>query len=162
MKKVSKKVVLTGHYGVGKTSLVRRFVHNKFSELYLTTIGVSIEKKSVELDAITLNLIIWDVAGEKDQRRVPESYFLGAHGIMYVFDLSRPSSWETLETDMENMKKKYPKVPVLVLGNKVDLLEEEALEAIKTRLKGKYAYLTSALSGEWVEEAFIDLGRKMI
>ncbi|MEL6538670.1 MAG: GTP-binding protein, partial [Bacteroidota bacterium] len=59
----SKKIILLGFYGVGKTSLVSQFVYKKFSDRYLTTIGVSIDKKVVEIEGRTLNMIIWDVAG---------------------------------------------------------------------------------------------------
>lgn len=90
--KISKKVILLGHFGVGKTSLVKRFVVQKFSEEYQTTIGVKINK--VVIGDHHLTMILWDIEGGKSQQHLPPSYFAGAHGIIYVFDLTRPSTWK--------------------------------------------------------------------
>ena len=84
--KVSKKIVLLGNFGVGKTSMIKKFVHNMFSDKYLTTIGVSIEKKSIELKGIELNLIIWDIAGEKELSSINDAYLKGTDGTIFVFE----------------------------------------------------------------------------
>ena len=84
MTEISRKVAILGQYGVGKSSLIRQFVHRKFSEKYLTTIGVKIDKKVMDLDGVELTMIIWDIAGETNQSKIPKSYQLGAHGVLYV------------------------------------------------------------------------------
>jgi len=84
---ISKKVIITGSFGVGKTSLFNRFLYSKFDEKYLTTIGVKVDKKVINIDGQDLNLLIWDIAGEISQNKVPHSYFLGTSGVIYVFEL---------------------------------------------------------------------------
>ena len=81
---ISKKVILTGSFGVGKTSLFNQFIHQKFSDKYLTTIGVKVNKKTVTVNNEAVSLLIWDIAGEVSPDKVPNTYFLGASGILYV------------------------------------------------------------------------------
>lgn len=84
---INKKVILLGKYGVGKTSLIKQYVYQQFSEAYLTTIGVKIDKKIVLVNNNTVNLLIWDIAGESEQVKVPHTYKMGAHAIIYVLTL---------------------------------------------------------------------------
>ena len=79
---ISKKVLITGSFGVGKTSLFTRFIHNEFSDNYRTTIGVQVDKKVVKLGGKEMSLILWDIAGEVSQEKVPRSYFLGASAVI--------------------------------------------------------------------------------
>jgi small GTP-binding protein len=159
---VSKKVALLGHYGVGKSSLVRQFVYHKFSEEYRTTIGVNIEKKIVELPAATVSMIVWDIAGESSQTKVPDSYKLGSHGIIYVFDLTRPDTFHRLEDDVANLRNKLFNVPILVVGNKKDQLTEKVQQEIVNSLPLSPHALCSAKTGENVEALFTELAKKMI
>ena len=97
---LSRKVILTGSFGVGKTSLFSRFIHDSFSDRYITTIGVKVDKKSVEVDGEKVSILLWDIAGEVTQDKVPRSYFLGASAIIYVFDLTRPSTYKNIDIDI--------------------------------------------------------------
>ncbi|TAF63073.1 MAG: GTP-binding protein [Cytophagales bacterium] len=162
MQQVNKKVILIGNFGVGKTSLVRRFVHQKFSDEYLTTLGVKIDKKLVELNETSVNMLIWDVAGEVSQTKVPTSYYLGAHGIIYVFDSTRPSTFQNVTDDLEYVQKLLPKAPVCLVGNKKDLVPEEDLNKIGEQLQREVDFFTSALTGENVEKMFHYIALKMI
>lgn len=158
---MNKKVILVGHFGVGKTSLVQQFVHSKFSEKYLTTIGVKIDKKVVEFDGHQMTLLIWDIAGETEQNSVSKSYKLGSHGIIYVFDVTRPSTYENLADQIDYLKSLLPNAPVQILGNKKDLISEAELESV-TQAIGLPFKATSAKTGEYVEEAFVDLSKAML
>ena len=160
---VSKKVILLGHYGVGKSSLTRRFVHRKFSDQYSTTIGVNIEKKIVTLaENQEVSMIIWDIAGESSHQKVPQSYKLGAHGIIYVVDLTRPTTYENLDTEVQILKKFVPNVPILVIANKKDLFtEKERADLIKQLPLLPFA-LSSAKTGENVDNIFQELAQKMV
>ena len=124
---LSKKVVLLGPFGVGKTSLFRRFVDNEFSEDYKVTLGVQIKKKSVPLpDGRELSMVIWDTEGHSDNvKDTRKSYLLGSHSMVYVFDLSRPETYSTIISDLEYLRKEYPKVIFKVLGNKLDLVNKK-------------------------------------
>lgn len=159
---VSKKVILIGHFGVGKSSLVQRFVHQKFSDQYITTIGVKIDKKIVTVDGFQVTMIIWDIAGEDTQQKVPTSYRLGAHGALYVFDISRPSTYENLQAELDYLQQIIPGIPVQVLANKSDLLTEEERQKVIEGFPTNEVFETSAKSGLHVEEAFALLAKSMV
>jgi small GTP-binding protein len=161
MQDISKKVILIGNFGVGKTSLVKQFVYQKFSDDYLTTLGVRIDKKTVVIGETNVNMIIWDVAGEVSQTKVPSSYYLGAHAFIYVFDLTRPSTFVNIEEDLEYVKKFIPKAHVCITGNKKDILTPEELDNINQTMVLKPNFFTSALTGENVEKMFYFLAEQM-
>lgn len=159
--KISKKIILLGHFGVGKTSLVRRFVHEKFTDQYLTTIGVKVDKKVIETDEKTVTMIIWDIEGGAVQSKLPQSYFLGAHGIIYVFDLLRPSTYANIESELQYFRELLPKASVQIIGNKTDLLDEIDLEDFERENAGIYNFLSSAKTGANVELMFTNLAKLM-
>ena len=99
MASIKKKVCLLGSFAVGKTSLVERFVHNRFDEKYLTTIGVKISQKALppieskrDRQMIQHTFLIWDIAGLEKFDSVEMSYFRGAAGALVVADLTRPET----------------------------------------------------------------------
>jgi len=157
-KTYSKKVILIGNFGVGKTSLTRQFVYQKFSEEYLTTLGVKIDKKVMERGDDLINLMIWDIAGEVTQTRVNTSYYLGSNGVLYVFDVTRPSTYEQMQADIEYVQKLLPNVPILRIANKADLLSPEQI----AQLPVKYDFLCSAKNNQNVEQAFGKLTEMML
>src|SRR6202007_355940 len=91
---LQKKLCMLGRFSVGKTSLVKRFVSSVFSDAYLTTVGVKIDKKTVDLGERAVNLILWDVAGEDDVSTVRMSYLRGSAGYVLVADGTRLSTLE--------------------------------------------------------------------
>ena len=159
---ISKKIILTGSFGVGKTSLFNRFIYQQFSDKYLTTIGVKVNNKTIKIDDETISMMVWDVAGEVSQDKVPASYFLGASGIIYVMDLSRPLTFVNLESDIQFLKDLLPNGTVIIVANKKDLVTEEQLETIRQELARPFDYSTSAKTGENVEELFIEMGKRLL
>ncbi len=159
---VSKKVILTGNFGVGKTSLFNRFVYNRFSDKYLTTIGVKVNKKITEVDGEEVSILLWDIAGEVSQDKVPVSYFLGAAGIIYVFDLTRPMTYENMDRDIDHLKQLLPDSVVKIVGNKKDLLTEEEMESVMSELTQKCDMTTSAKTSENVDDLFQALGAELL
>ena len=154
----SKKIVILGHFGVGKTSLVRRFVENEFSENYKVTIGVHISKKIVDItDKESISLIIWDLEGTDDLSMVRDAYLLGTHGAIFVFDVSRPSTFQNIKIDLAMVKDKLPKAPLFTIGNKTDLVSKDQLETILKEHNIPYDYLTSARTGNAVDKVFNQL-----
>ncbi len=159
---ISKKIVLTGCFGVGKTSLFNRFLYQKFSEKYLSTIGVKVDKKVVEIDGRKISLLIWDVAGEVAQEKVPQSYYLGASAVIYVFDLTRPSTYLNMQSDLDYLGKMLKSVTLKVVGNKVDLVTAEQIGMVEAELPHPADCLTSAKTGENVEALFLSIGKELL
>ena len=159
---ISKKIILTGSFGVGKTSLFNRFIYQQFSDKYLTTIGVKVNNKTIKIDDESLSMMVWDIAGEVSQDKVPASYFLGASGIIYVMDLSRPRTFINLETDIKFLKDMLPNGDILIVANKRDLVTPEQLESFVDGIDSNIDFLTSAKTGENVEHLFFDMGKRLI
>lgn len=154
----SKKIVVLGHFGVGKTSLIRRFVTDTFSDNYKVTIGVHITKKVVEISVENeVSLILWDLEGTDDIATIRNSYLLGTHGAVFVFDVSRPSTFEHLKDDLKIIGDKMPKVPLMVVGNKSDLVTESELLGVLEEQDISVDFLTSAKTGKEVNTLFLKL-----
>ncbi|SFD17068.1 Rab family GTPase [Algibacter pectinivorans] len=159
----SKKIVLIGHFGVGKTSLIRRFVENTFSEDYKVTIGVHISKKTLELsEDQSVSFIIWDLEGQDDIKKTRVSYLLGTHAFIYVFDLSRPSTFENLKSEINYLHENYSKIPLKVVGNKVDLVNKEYLTQYNDEFDDLVDLFVSAKNGSRVESLFSKLAKELI
>jgi small GTP-binding protein len=159
---ISKKVILTGSFGVGKTSLFNRFLLNMFSDKYLTTIGVKVNKKTVELGDDQVNILLWDIAGEITQDKVPQSYFLGASGVIYVTDLSRQSTFKNAQIDIAYLKELLPNAVIVVVGNKSDLIDVNIIPTIESASNVNFDFITSAKDGTNVEELFVNIAKKLL
>jgi len=157
---VQKKICMLGGFSVGKTSLVKRYVHSVFSETYLTTVGVKIDKKTVNLPDRTVNLILWDLAGEDDINSLRMTNVRGAAGYVLVADGTRPSTLEVALSLRQRVEDDYGPLPFVLLLNKSDLKEQWAIgdaDVAVLRERGWWVQPTSARTGEGVEEAFQDL-----
>lgn len=170
MRKVSKKVCLLGDFAVGKTSLVRRFVYDLFDEKYISTIGVKVSRKTVAVPTVDgavveLTMMLWDLAGSEDFSQMRGSYMRGAAGAILVCDLTRPESLANLDGYLADLRQVSPQAMVIVVANKSDSPDQHLLlsqvEAGAARLGAK-CFVTSARTGENVEDVFRDLGRKLV
>ncbi len=156
-----KKVCMLGGTGVGKTSLVRRFVESIFSDDYLSTVGVKVDRKVVALDDGDVTLLLWDIHGEHGSLQVLPEYLAGSSAHLVVVDAARPA--ETAEvalTVLERSRMTLGPTPYVVALNKADLVDDwQAIDAAVSALgAGASAVLrTSAKTGEQVEEAFTDV-----
>ncbi len=160
---IKKKIILTGSFGVGKTSLFSRFIYSEFDEKYLTTIGVKVDKKTINIDNDTsLNIMLWDIAGEVAQDKVPLSYFLGTSGIIYVFDLTRPMTYNNILADIEYLKNILPEATIKIIGNKKDLVTTAHIESVISSLPIECDMTTSAKTGENVEQLFQSMGEALM
>ena len=158
----SKKIVLLGHFGVGKTSLIRRFVENTFSEDYKVTIGVHISKKVIEINDKAISFVLWDLEGQDDINKTRSSYLLGTNAFIYTFDLSRPVTFENLETELQFLKENYANTPVKVVGNKMDLVNKGYLKQYDDAFNRFVDFFVSAKTGSRVETLFSKLAKELI
>jgi len=161
---MQKKICLLGAFGVGKTSLTRRYVDSIFSDTYLTTVGVKIEKRTVTVDTTEVNLLIWDIAGEDEVSAVRTSYLRGAAGYLLVVDVTRAKTMEVARSIHARIGTEIGNIPFLCLLNKIDLEEDPDLagEMAKVEDSGWTILRTSAKTGGGVEEAFEELTRRIV
>lgn len=159
---LTKKIILTGSFGVGKTSLFSRFVYSEFDEKYLTTIGVKVDRKTIHVDDTKLNIMLWDIAGEVSQEKVPLSYFLGTGGVIYVFDLTRPMTYNNIKQEIDYLKNILPEATIRVIGNKKDLVTPAHIESVISGLEVECDMTTSAKTGENVEQLFQNIGAALV
>jgi len=169
------KICLVGEAAVGKTSLIRRFVQSQFSDDYLTTIGVKVSKKRLdvaipeEVEPALLELAVWDVMGQPQFRELlQEAYFAGVSGIIGVADLSRPDTLQALYEWIDRVDRVTSQAPVVIAGNKSDLLQnphftevEVKMEALARSFRAEWR-LTSAKTGRNVEQVFQLLGAHIV
>lgn len=158
------KICILGEFGVGKTSIVNRFVKNHFDSRYLSTIGVSILSKDVALDGAEIRLIIWDIAGHEGGRIFTPNYLKGMSGYVVVGDGSVGRTREIclgIERYVENL---FGDVPHVFMFNKCDRLQssiEMEIEARKMQALEKTVFITSAKTGARISDAFTALLRKI-
>jgi|SRR6476620_6682262 len=162
---LQKKICMLGAFGVGKTSLVRRYVQSLFSDAYLTTVGVKIDKKTVSVGNETVTLLLWDIAGEDDVSPIRMSYLRGAAGYLLVADGTRAETLDIASSIQSRVKAEIGTVPFLVLLNKADLqesweIDREAMDGLEQA--GWSIVRTSAKTGAGVEEVFEELAKRMV
>ena len=156
---IRKKILLLGDFSVGKTSLVRRYVDGAFDDKYLTTIGVKISKKLMNIDGVECELIIWDVEGSTPSKKILLGYYRGASGAIFVTDVTRRETHATLDEHRDIFLSENPDAVYVTAYNKVDLLNEIARERIQL---DKDTFLTAAKNDENVDALFTQLMKKMI
>lgn len=156
---IRKKILLLGDFCVGKTSLIRRYVDNTFNDSYLTTIGVKISKKLLILNDIECELLIWDVEGATPMKSIPHSYFKGASGAIFVCDVNRSETIESLNEHINTFLVLNQNAKYVVAYNKSDLLNIQQQEALN--LSGN-AFLTSAKDDSNVDTLFITLAKEIL
>jgi hypothetical protein len=160
-----KKICLLGSYGVGKTSLVARFVHSMFADKYHTTVGVRIDKKVLSVEGEEVILMLWDMAGEEDGAPVRLNQVKDASGYLLVADGTRARTLEIARDIQQRVESEIGDRPFLMLVNKADLrdaweIPETAWHDLKSA--GWTILETSAKSGQHVEEAFVSLTSRML
>ncbi|MFX1469551.1 MAG: Rab family GTPase [Promethearchaeota archaeon] len=155
------KVVILGDAAVGKTSLINRFVEDKFSEDYRATLGANIVRKDVNLNNLRVRLIMWDLAGQEKYRVVRSMYFQGCEGALLVYDVTRYNTLDNINSRWLRDFKKYVKKKgvYLLIGNKVDLKDQiviptERGKELAIKINASSFIETSAKLGKNIEDAF--------
>ncbi|MBN2155395.1 MAG: GTP-binding protein [Candidatus Lokiarchaeota archaeon] len=165
-KEIKMKICLLGDGGVGKTSLVYRFIQNRFSTDFKSTLGVNLLKHEVAIDHIRVTVQIWDLGGQDKYEGLRKLYLDGSQGALLVFDKTNKKSYENLEKWVRSFRDLRGGKPMLLIGNKLDLkefivIDDETAESYSKSHDLDYIS-TSAKTGEKVETAFTSLIKKII
>jgi len=170
MTTLSKKVCLLGDFAVGKTSLTRRFVYDRFDDKYISTIGVKVSRKTVAVPGahgiVELTIMLWDLAGSEEFNQVRASYMRGAAGAVLVCDVTRPETLSSLGSYVRDVLSSSPNAQLILAANKRDLSEQQQLSTTQIETTaadlGVPYYLTSAKTGNEVEVLFRHLGQLLV
>jgi small GTP-binding protein len=159
---LKKKVCMVGQFGVGKTSLVRRFVFSLFDDKYLTTIGVKIDRKDVVVGSFALTMMLWDLAGEDDLAQINISHLRGASGYILVADGCRAGSLDKAVELQQRIEEQMGSLPCVLVLNKCDLRERWEVDPAAAAAHSWPVFETSAKSGAGVEEMFLGLAERLV
>lgn len=171
LREILKKVVLLGDGGVGKTSMVARYVIEKFDDKYVATIGTKVYRKDIQLVypnlIINLRMMIWDILGQKEYPKIRTASMAGAHGIIAVADLSRPETISSLSDFwIAESVRLGGELPMVFVGNKLDLVGKDSpsakmIESASAK-RGAPVFLCSAKTGENIETVFHTVGEMLV
>ena len=156
---------MLGGFAVGKTSLVRRFVHSLYKGEYHTTIGVKVEKKTVALSGGEVTLMLWDIHGDDELQRVRRAYLRGSSGYLLVVDGTRRETLASAQALHALAVDELGAVPFVLMLNKSDLMDQWDVEGDALReLAGRslLTIRTSALAGQGVDGAFRCLAEALL
>lgn len=167
-----RKICLLGDAAVGKTSLIQRYVMDKFDDKYVVTLGTKVTMKDVviektdEDEVVNLTLMIWDILGQREFQRLQASFYKGSNGTIVVADLTRKETLDNIHDWILALFNTAGKVPVLLLINKSDLSEQAAfteddIKKIAEKYNTSYLF-TSAKTGENVETAFLKMSNMLL
>ncbi len=162
---IQKKVCMLGATAVGKTSLVTQFVRRMFSDKYHSSIGITVDKKTLSVGGQDVLLMLWDIYGEDEYQKIRSSYLRGTSGYLLVVDGTRPATLEKAYELRQNVEETIGVVPFVLVLSKCDLVESWALPPTAEAdlaARGCPVFRASAKTGVGVEETFQTLAGKML
>ncbi len=166
-KKYIIKLCLLGEASVGKTSLLFRYIENKFKDNYKATLGVNLLKKDINVEGYGPTTVqIWDLGGQESFKSLRQLYLEGANGALIIFDMSQRKTYEKLDEWVNSFIEARGQQQLLLVGNKMDLtgnikVKEEEVKGYAKKNNMKFI-LTSAKTGENVEKAFLELIKNIL
>ena len=159
---LKKKICIVGSFGVGKTSLVRRFVDSIFDESYLATVGVKIDRKDVTIGSTSVTLLLWDLAGEDELGQLNVSHLRGSSGYILVADGCRATTLAKAIDIQGRIARLLGPLPFVIVVNKADLRDQWEVKGAIVEERGWTTFETSAKAGSGVEEMFQHLAEKLL
>ena len=151
---MKKKIVLTGNFGVGKTAIRKCLLSEAFIPTYTPSFGIYVDKITAPLSLEENVLFIWDLPGEFHQNNIPRAHFMGSDFVLYVVDLTRPSTYLNIHKNLIYLHSILPHIPTIIVGNKKDLISSSQLLFIKNNISYSLDIITSAKTGENINYLF--------
>ena len=159
------QLLIIGDSSVGKTSLITRYTNGTFKEEYLATVGLDYYSKEEVINNKTINIKLWDTAGQERYKSLTQNYFKNAEGVLLTYDITNSESFDNLKEWISSIKKNMEGkdifIPVIIIGNKIDMEESRETskeDAEKFAKENNYKYFeTSAKTGEGVDNAIREL-----
>ena len=152
------KLLLLGDSSVGKTSILNKYISNKFDESSISTVGVDYMDKIIDYNKFKIKLQIWDTSGEEKFRTITKNFYRNADGLLVVFDLTKKESYDHIKSWINEAKENNDKLKTILIGNKLDLKDERivAIDVAKQFAeKNNLKYIeTSAKDGTNINESF--------
>ena len=166
MSEINLKILLIGDTSVGKTSILSKYIDDKFDEVHISTIGVEFKVKSLTIKGKKVKLRIWDTSGQERYRSITQNFYRNANGILYIFDLTRKESFENIKDWLIESYNCDSKVKKLLVGNKVDLdknkqMDKQIIENYAEKKEMKY-YEVSAKMGTNINKIFRELAESIL
>ena len=162
------KIIICGDPSVGKSSLILRFTNNAFRRHYIPTLGVHVSDKIFQVKGSYIQLVLWDIAGQQKFENMRQQFYLGSDGLFLIFDLSKPSSLDSVSNwyyDIQNQLTDRPALTGYIIGNKKDIGQSNKSTSEKGSDLASYLNLgyieTSAKTGENVELAFYTIAESL-
>lgn len=161
------KVVLLGEGCVGKTSVVLRYVENKFNEKHLTTLQASFLNKKLNIGGKRVNLAIWDTAGQERFHALGPIYYRDSNGAILVYDITDEDSFQKVKSWVKELRKMLGNdICLCIAGNKIDMEKDRHVAVAEAEVYaasvGARHFHTSAKLNKGIEEMFLDLSKGMI
>ena len=152
------KLLLLGDSSVGKTSILLKYISNKFDDSSISTVGVDYMDKIIDYNKFKIKLQIWDTSGEEKFRTITKNFYRNADGLLVVFDLTKKESYDHIRSWINEAKENNDKLKTILIGNKLDLKDERivAIDVAKQFAeKNNLKYIeTSAKDGTNINESF--------
>ena len=161
------KYIIVGDPSVGKSNLLMKFAHNKFTDEYQATIGVEFGAKNIEFDNQIYRIQIWDTAGQENFRSITRAYYKNSVCAMVVYDITSRDSFEHVQNWIEDIHNQSPKTVLIILvGNKIDLEDKRVIsydEGNELAIKNGMIFAeTSAKTGDGIEEIFLKSAKEIV
>ena len=159
------KLILIGDGRVGKTSIINKYIHNKFNENEGMTLNCCYMEKTIIHNDRKYKFSIWDTAGQEKFNAITPIYYRDARGVILVYDITNPHSFERVKKWIEELKNYNENASIVIVGNKIDLKDNIAVNSEMSQEKAKSLNMavmeTSALDSSNVQEAFFQLLKEM-
>ena len=161
------RLLIVGDSTVGKTNFIMRFISDKFNESYMTTSGIDLKTKDIEIKNKNIRIQIWDTAGQEKYRAITRNLFLKVLGVLIIYDITNEKSYNNLKTWVQLIREDCGShMQIIIVGNKCDLDSERKInqeEVLKYARKEKIEYIeTSCKTGENVQKAVKTICEKIL